>query len=256
MIKSTMDFLEIATNHVILYNDNHWHSPEIAFKQVPGCHVAHPPSLAPADSPGGPSWCCWSHQQGSAVRWPRWEPEGDRYIQGKRTIEIWLDHQKKNLKHHFLSPLLFPFLRNLGKTFYHFFLPLSPFTHILPKNNATDMVLLSVLPGPQTSTSSTPDEMGAAAARAVCQAVMGKDHSEELGHGIIRPLSGQTICLSSDFFYQTQPWGNQRSHGETLPGQQEANVISELVFLMFLVVSFGGSKSKIEQNNTQFCIIW
>ena len=60
----------------------------------------------------------------------------------------------------------------------------------------------------------------------------------------------------SDFCIKRSQWGNQRSHGETPPGQLvEAKVISESVFLMFLVVSFGGSKSKIEQNNTQFSII-
>lgn len=69
------------------------------------------------------------------------------------------------------------------------------------------------------------------------------------------PVVGSNDMPIKRFLYQTQPWGNQRSHGETPPGQLvEANVISESVFLMFLV-SFGGSKSKIEQNNTQLWII-
>ena len=69
------------------------------------------------------------------------------------------------------------------------------------------------------------------------------------------PVVGSNDMPRGAIFYQTQPWGNQRSHGETPPGQQEAKVISESMFLMFLAVSFGGSKSKIEQNNTIFFII-
>lgn len=171
---------------------------------------------------------------------------------GTKTI----DHRKKkNLKHHFLSPLLFPFLRNLGKTFYHFFLPLSPFTHILPKNNAAPRSSFVGFAGAADFDVKHPRRNGSCSSQGCMSGCYGQRSLRGTWPWDHPPVVGSNDMPIKRFLYQTQPWGNQRSHGETPPGQLvEANVISESVFLMFLV-SFGGSKSKIEQNNTQLWII-
>lgn len=153
--------------------------------------------------------------------------------------------------------LLFPFLRNPGKTFYHFFLPPShPPPYPSKKHRRAPWFFCRFCRGRRLRRQSTPDEMGSCSSQGCMSGCYGQRSLRGTWPWDHPPVVGSNDMPRGTIFVSNAANGEiNAAHGETPPGQQEANVISESVFLMFLAVSFGGSKSKIEQNNTQLWII-